>query len=117
MPEGPEIRRAADKIAAAIVDRPLREVWFAFDHLKPYAPGLTEQKIVAVDTHGKAMLIRFDNGLTIYTHNQLYGIWMVRSVYDSRRQLVNYGWPSIAIVNPLCCTVPLILKFWMQILF
>jgi endonuclease-8 len=82
MPEGPEIRRAADKIAAAIVDRPLQEVWFAFEHLKSYAPGLTQQRIVAVDTHGKAMLIRFDNGLTIYTHNQLYGIWMIRSVYD-----------------------------------
>ena len=82
MPEGPEIKRAADKIAAAIVDRPLREVWFAFEHLKPYAAGLTQQRIVAVETHGKAMLIRFDNGLTIYTHNQLYGIWLVRPVYD-----------------------------------
>lgn len=82
MPEGPEIRRIADKIAAAIVDRPLQEVWFAFDYLKPYADGLAQQRVVAIDTHGKAMLIRFDNGLTIYTHNQLYGVWLVRPVYD-----------------------------------
>jgi endonuclease VIII len=90
MPEGPEIRRAADKIAAAIVNRPLQEVWFAFEHLKPYAAALTEQRIIGIDTHGKAMLIRFENGLNIYTHNQLYGVWMVRSVYNyptTNRQL------------------------------
>lgn len=90
MPEGPEIRRAADKIAAAIVDRPLQEVWFAFDHLKPYAEGLTQQRIIAIETCGKAMLTHFSNGLTIYSHNQLYGVWMVRRAYDyptTNRQL------------------------------
>jgi endonuclease VIII len=90
MPEGPEIRRAADKIAAVIVNRPLQEVWFAFAHLQPYAASLTKQSIIAVDTHGKAMLIRFGNGLTLYTHNQLYGVWMVRKAYNyptTNRQL------------------------------
>jgi endonuclease-8 len=90
MPEGPEIRRAADKIAEAIVNCPLQEVWFAFAHLQLYAASLTEQRIIAIDTHGKAMLIRFENGLTLYTHNQLYGVWMVRKVYNyptTNRQL------------------------------
>lgn len=30
MPEGPEIRRAADSLEAAIKGEPLTEAWFAF---------------------------------------------------------------------------------------
>lgn len=36
MPEGPEIRRAADSLEAAIKDKTLTEVWFAFPELAPY---------------------------------------------------------------------------------
>ena len=36
MPEGPEIRRAADKLEKAIVGQPLRAVEFAFARLKPF---------------------------------------------------------------------------------
>jgi endonuclease-8 len=36
---------------------------------------LTGKKVTAVETHGKAMLTRFDSGLTLYSHNQLYGRW------------------------------------------
>ncbi len=34
MPEGPEIRRAADNPEAAIKGKPLTDVWFAFPQLK-----------------------------------------------------------------------------------
>ena len=34
MPEGPEIRRAADNLEAAIKGKPLTDVWFAFAQLK-----------------------------------------------------------------------------------
>ncbi len=90
MPEGPEIRRAADEIAAAIVGRETVELFFAFDHLKPYEAQLTGQQIIAVKSRGKAMLVRFENGLNIFSHNQLYGKWMVRNAYDyplTNRQL------------------------------
>ncbi|HAH12063.1 MAG TPA: endonuclease VIII, partial [Pantoea agglomerans] len=33
MPEGPEIRRVADKLEDAIVGQPLTEAWFAFPQL------------------------------------------------------------------------------------
>jgi endonuclease VIII len=82
MPEGPEIRRAADQIAKAIVDRPITSVFFAFSHLKPYEAILQAQQVTAVQTKGKAMLIRFSNQLSIYSHNQLYGVWMIRSAHD-----------------------------------
>lgn len=73
MPEGPEIRIAADNVAKAIVNQPIREIFFAFEHLKPYEEILSQQLITAVDTKGKGMLIRFTDGLSIYSHNQLYG--------------------------------------------
>ncbi|MFM7425416.1 MAG: endonuclease VIII [Elainella sp.] len=82
MPEGPEIRRAADQIAKAIADRPAVSLFFAFAHLKPYEAILQGHLITAVQPRGKALLTRFDNGLSIYSHNQLYGVWMIRSLHD-----------------------------------
>jgi endonuclease-8 len=77
MPEGPEIRRAADALAAAVVDQPLRTVWFAYAELKPYEKKLQGRRIEAITPQAKALLTRFDNGLTLYSHNQLYGVWRV----------------------------------------
>jgi endonuclease-8 len=90
VPEGPEIRRAADRVAAAVLGPPLGEVYFAFDHLKPYEAALTGQRVRAVEPRGKALLIHFENDLSIYSHNQLYGVWMVRSrgpLPNTKRQL------------------------------
>ena len=75
MPEGPEIRLAADRIAAVLVGQPIVEVSFGLPDLARYERRLTGSTITAVDTRGKAMLTRFENGLTIYSHNQLYGRW------------------------------------------
>ena len=90
MPEGPEIRIAADKIAKAIALKPITEIFFAFEHLKPYEEILAKQLVTTVDTKGKAMLIRFDNGLSIYSHNQLYGKWIICKIDNypqTKRQL------------------------------
>ncbi len=77
MPEGPEIRRAADQLEAAIVGKPLTDVWFAFPSLKTYEPALLGETVNAIETRGKALLTHFSNGLTLYSHNQLYGVWRV----------------------------------------
>ena len=90
MPEGPEIKIAADQIAKAIALKPIAEIFFAFEHLKPYQDILKQHLVTGVDTKGKGMLIRFDNGLNIYSHNQLYGKWLIRSAYnypETKRQL------------------------------
>ncbi len=78
MPEGPEIRLAADRVAAAVEGEIADEVFFAFDHLKPFEGLLAGQRIDEVTTRGKGMLTRFEGGLSVYTHNQLYGRWYVR---------------------------------------
>lgn len=77
MPEGPEIRRAADKLEAAVLDKPLTDVWFAFPELKAFEQALIGQKVERIETRGKALLTYFSNGLTLYSHNQLYGVWRV----------------------------------------
>lgn len=90
MPEGPEIRLAADRVADAIAGRVATEIFFAFDQLKPYEETLGGERVTAVTSRGKAMLTHFANGYTIYSHNQLYGKWMVRDAKDypdTNRQL------------------------------
>lgn len=90
MPEGPEIKRAADEVARAIAHQSLTGMFFAFEHLKPFEPILSSDKVIAVQAKGKAMLIRFQNQLSIYSHNQLYGIWVIRSAHtypSTNRQL------------------------------
>ncbi|POT58148.1 endonuclease VIII [Citrobacter amalonaticus] len=77
MPEGPEIRRAADNLEAAIKGKPLTDIWFAFDRLKPYESQLAGQIVTHIETRGKALLTHFSGGLTLYSHNQLYGVWRV----------------------------------------
>ncbi len=80
MPEGPEIRLAADKIARVLVGKPVVEVSFGLPALKRFEKKLSGSTVTAVETRGKAMLTRFDNDLTLYSHNQLYGRW-----YTTRR--------------------------------
>lgn len=80
MPEGPEIRRAADKIAKQIAGKQLDDVWFAFPELAQQAGSLIGQRVNAVDTWGKAMLIRFADQRVLYSHNQLYGVWKLHGV-------------------------------------
>lgn len=90
MPEGPEIKRAADRIAKAVVEQPLDSIFFAFEHLKPFESTLSQETVTSILPRGKALLTRFSNGLNIYSHNQLYGVWYVRkaqSFPQTRRQL------------------------------
>lgn len=77
MPEGPEIRRAADALARAVVGEPLTLVRLAFPRLKRHERALRGRRIESITPHGKALLTCFDNGLTLYSHNQLYGVWRV----------------------------------------
>ncbi len=90
MPEGPEIRLAADEVAKALVSRQTTRVEFAFPELRRFEKQLQGQCVTEVATRGKAILTHFDNGLVIYSHNQLYGRWYVAGsgqYPDTGRQL------------------------------
>jgi endonuclease-8 len=77
MPEGPEIRLAADEVARALLSRQTTAVEFAFAGLRRFENRLRGRRVTDVATRGKAILTHFDNGLVIYSHNQLYGRWYV----------------------------------------
>ena len=77
MPEGPEIRRAADKIEAVLKDRTAERVEFGLTPLKRFSKALTGSRVLQLETRGKALLTHFDSGHTIYSHNQLYGVWRI----------------------------------------
>lgn len=77
MPEGPEIRRAADQIAEILEGETVTTVRFGQPWLRSFANQLQGHKVEQIETRGKALLTHFDHGLSIYSHNQLYGIWKV----------------------------------------
>jgi len=78
MPEGPEIWRTADQLTAALKDKAITQMFFAFDELEDYKSMLEGRKVTNVEARGKAILTFFDNDRVMYSHNQLYGKWMVR---------------------------------------
>ena len=77
MPEGPEIRRAADTIAEVLEGEVIHTVRFGPPRLRHHARKLRGHRITAIETRGKALLTHFEHGYSIYSHNQLYGVWRV----------------------------------------
>ena len=77
MPEGPEIRRARDQLAAAIEGKIALKLRFYLPVLREWNRRFDGVRIMQVQSRGKAMLTHLSNGYSIYSHNQLYGRWMV----------------------------------------
>ena len=90
MPEGPEIRRAADRISKVLIGKEIIESNFYYERIKEKEEIVKNQNIKDITTRGKAMLIRFKNDWSMYSHNQLYGTWTVNlntTKIKSRRAL------------------------------
>lgn len=62
-----------------MVGHKLKQVWFEDAELQARAPLLEASTVERVRTVGKAMLTQFSCGLTVYSHNQLYGRWYIAS--------------------------------------
>lgn len=77
MPEGPEIRRIADRLEAAIAGQVAERVAFSLPRLAAHGGELSGRRVLSVRPRGKALLTRFEGELVLYTHNQLYGRWYV----------------------------------------
>ncbi|MDY6929294.1 MAG: endonuclease VIII [Pseudomonadota bacterium] len=77
MPEGPEIRQSADALANVLQNQKINKVTVGLESLKPFQSVLSGQRVTQVSCRGKAMLLHFDNDLSIYSHNQLYGRWVI----------------------------------------
>jgi len=77
MPEGPEIRIAADRLGRVLEGKTPERVELLLPGLERHAKQLRGRRILAVQPRSKAMLIHFAGGMSLYSHNQLYGRWYV----------------------------------------
>ncbi len=77
MPEGPEIRQAADQIAAVLENEVIEDLFLGLQRLKKFRRTLTGTRVRSIETRGKALLTHFSTDWTLYSHNQLYGVWHV----------------------------------------
>ena len=87
MPEGPEIRRAADRVSKRLVGQEIESIELHYPPIMEFQTVVADSQVVSVTTRGKAMLTRFDCGLSMYSHNQLYGRWTV----NRRSTELNWG--------------------------
>lgn len=78
MPEGPEIQIACDKIARVLKGEKVVELSIPWEPLSSYQEQWSGIKITDLKARGKALLTYFETGDILYTHNQLYGRWVVR---------------------------------------
>lgn len=97
MPEGPEIRRQADSLAGVLNDECCENIEFGLPRLEGYVNTLRGASILRATSRGKAMLIHFKKGYSIYSHNQLYGRWQV---VDSPRRPTTSRQLRLAIDTP-----------------
>ncbi len=97
MPEGPEIRREAEALARVLVDQPLVRIEYRVPRLARRARTLRGAHVTGVTSHGKALLIAYSNGLTHYSHNQLYGKWRVVSA-GRLESLLDERAPSVRVL-------------------
>jgi endonuclease-8 len=76
MPEGPEIHRAANRIAKALVGKTLTDVEFHYKTVEGLEHFFLDKKVEYVKARSKGLLISVGD-YVMYSHNQLYGRWTV----------------------------------------
>ena len=71
------MRRAADALDKVLRGERIRHAWFKFPRLAEAALRFEGQRVDGVEARGKALIVCFEDGSAVYTHNQLYGKWLV----------------------------------------
>lgn len=77
MPEGPEIKRSADAIAQVLEGHIIESADLYHEALAGSERAIVGQTVARIECRGKALLTHFSSGKTMYSHNQLYGLWRV----------------------------------------
>ena len=90
MPEGPEIFLTARAVHAAVAQQPCT-LELCHPILAAKAHSLRGVQIARVPARSKAMLTEFVNGVVLYSHNQLYGEWVVHPVGAPFQRSVRRG--------------------------
>ena len=74
MPEGPETKRMSDLISKSLVGKDIISYTFFHEQLLDLNM-MKDISVLNALSRGKAIIIRINDGLSIISHNQLYGKW------------------------------------------
>ena len=79
MPEGDTILSIAGRLRPVLVGKPLEKIETPQRRhaLDRWPEKLAGARIRAIDTHGKHLFLRWDNGLTIHSHLRMSGRWRI----------------------------------------
>lgn len=104
MPEGDTIWRTAEGLRGSVAGRVVTRA--APDRLA----GLAGRTLQAVDTHGKHLLMRFSDGLTLHSHMRMNGSW---HVYTAGERWRRPQWQAKAVLEfddrvAVCFAAPLL---------
>jgi len=79
MPEGDTILAIARTLRPVLVDQELERIATPQRRhtLDRWPDKLAGSRVESIDTHGKHLFLRFDNGLTIHSHLRMSGRWRV----------------------------------------
>ena len=75
MPEGDSVYRLRQRLDAATTDRCVRDGEVRSGSAA--GTSLAGRRIEGYDTHGKHLLLRFDDGTTLHTHLRMQGRWTI----------------------------------------
>lgn len=81
MPEGPEVRKHADKISAVLQKQKLTHVWSRMREAKAWLQEnsdlLLGRRVLRVRSHGKHLLIELEGEYFFHCHLMMWGRWQV----------------------------------------
>jgi formamidopyrimidine-DNA glycosylase len=81
MPEGPEVRRAADALHAALAGQEIRtfgaRTRLARAWLKEHPDAFVGRRVERVGSHGKHLVGRVEGGLFFHSHFLMWGRWHI----------------------------------------
>lgn len=106
MPEGDTLHKIAVTLTRALVGRTLTAVESPLPQVA--RAGLAGRTVTAVEARGKNLLIRFDDGRTLYSHLRMTGSWhLVRPGEAPRKP---WRFMKVALVTPeisaVCFSAP-----------
>lgn len=84
MPEGPEARRTADDLSAVLLHQTIIDFYASARRWQApeWRARVVGQRVTAVDTHGKNILIHLANDTVLYNHMMMWGRWRVLEADD-----------------------------------
>lgn len=77
MPEGDAVYRYARRIEQALLGKPIRAARAQGPGPMPRTDRIVGATCTSVWTHGKNLVVEFDNGLALRGHLRMYGTWHV----------------------------------------